>query len=103
MMPRTMRRATRPTRSQRMRAGAARRAAAWARAMFGHSGAAWKLLPAGGADRLRAKHGSTWIRGVMRQRLLDPKELVVLRHAVRARRRARLDLPAPSGHGQVRD
>src|SRR3954447_3507820 len=52
---------------------------------------------------LTAKGAATRVRGVGAQRLLDPEELVVLRHAVRARRRAGLDLAAAGRHGEVRD
>src|SRR5690606_41755026 len=37
------------------------------------------------------------------QLLRDPQELLVLRHPVRPARAPGLDLPAPRGHGQVRD
>src|SRR5688572_1541809 len=52
---------------------------------------------------LAAKDAAPRVRRVPTQRLLDPQELVVLRHAVRARRRAGLDLAAAGGHGEVGD
>src|SRR3954462_11571645 len=103
MAPSTQRRATRPMRSQRIvppeRRGAARRGravAAWAiLAMFG----AGTPAPSGSGAKCRAAR----ICGVRAEDLLDAQELVVLGHAVRAGRRARLDLTAAGGHGEVGD
>src|ERR671935_195507 len=53
---------------------------------------------ASGAERRAARE-----LGVGAERLLDPQQLVVLRHAVRARRRAGLDLAAAGGHREVGD
>src|SRR5207248_333215 len=46
---------------------------------------------------------SAGVDGVRPERLLYPEELVVLRHPLRARRRAGLDLSAAGGHRQVGD
>src|SRR5215217_8140225 len=51
--------------------------------------------------RLGAEHAAPRILRVGPERLLDAQKLVVLRDAVRARRRARLDLAAARGHREV--
>ena len=50
-----------------------------------------------------AEDGGAGERGRLAQLLLDPEEAVVLRDAVRARRRAGLDLSRAGAHGQVGD
>src|SRR5665648_422378 len=52
---------------------------------------------------LALQHGSAGVAGSGAKLLLDPDELVVLRHAVRAGERAGLDLPAIGGDREVGD
>src|SRR5665809_132262 len=113
MIPSTTRSATRPTRSQRMprrarllRGGlrvravrvAARLEAPWSpMASIRRSRDAGRLLPPQRALRPLVKGAATRVRGRVAELLLDPQKLVVLRHAVGARGRARLDLAAARG------
>ena len=54
-------------------------------------------------SQLSAEHRAARELGVAAERLLDAQQLVVLRHAIRARRRAGLDLAAAGGDGEVGD
>src|SRR4051794_28313454 len=107
----TSRRATRPTRSQRMTAARApRRPRAGRRRSAAR---AWVLRAVAIRPRLRrararsspppsaAEHRAPRVRRVAAELLLDAQELVVLGDAIGARRRAGLDLPAAGGDGEV--
>src|SRR3954454_17877449 len=53
--------------------------------------------------RSQAVDGAARILGLAAEHLLDAEELVVLGLAIRARRRAGLDLPCTGGDGEIRD
>src|SRR5215211_6804508 len=89
--------AQRPTRSHRMRA------AAILTPSFDGQGHLPPQAILRAARMSGAEDGTPRVLGVRAQGLLDPQQLVVLRHAVRARGRAGLDLAAAGGDGEVRD
>src|SRR5688572_14582654 len=97
----TMTSATRPTRSQWMRERRRvllRGAIRYARELTHHRFNAGAVLPAGASESRDAL-----VSRLLPQLLLDAQELVVLRDAIRAGRRAGLDLPNAGRHGEVRD
>ena len=118
---RTTSSATRPTRSQRIAARRRRRRAGVARGAAGGARAGRGGLTGGGHSRARSPRAAVPPRAsgcrvarsgrrerpgerrVGAERLLDAQQLVVLRHAIRARRRAGLDLAAAGGHREVGD
>jgi hypothetical protein len=53
------------------------------------------------SDRARLERGAARVAGPVAELLLDPQQLVVLRHALGPRGSAGLDLTDPGGHHQV--